>query len=47
MFAFKPMQPGMQNCVYAFAAVLENAHASIENSGVSLFFPYFFCIFLC
>lgn len=45
MFAFKRMQPGMQNCVYAFAAVLENAHASIENSGVSLFFfPYFFVL---
>lgn len=27
-----------QNCVYAFAAALKNAHASVENSGASLFF---------
>lgn len=45
MFAFKAMHPKMQNacsvtqnCVYAFAAALKNAHASVENSGASLFF---------
>lgn len=36
-----------QNCVYAFAAALKKAHASVENSGASLFFfPYYF-VFPC
>lgn len=35
MFAFKPRHPKMQNCVYANAAVLENAQLYF---GIKMFF---------